>query len=83
MAGLTSQKPQKQHIKLHANASSRLVSEGTFLGLLNFIANSQARAQRPLFSGKSIQHLGASPKMKAETGLIGVDCSSEPVLTLG
>lgn len=39
---MTSQKPQKQQIKLYKNKYSWLVSEETFLCLLNFIRNSQA-----------------------------------------
>lgn len=42
--GMTSQKPHKQQIKFYGKKSSWLVSEETFLCLLNFIRNSQAEA---------------------------------------
>lgn len=82
--GMTSRKPQKQQIKLHENKYSWLVSEGTFLCLLNFIRNSQAETIRPLFSGKSIQYINISPKRKTAKTLRSVsDCSWEPVLSHG
>lgn len=42
--GMTSQKPHKQQIKLYGKKYSWLLSEETFLCLLNFIRNSQAEA---------------------------------------
>lgn len=42
--GMTSQKPHKQQIKFYGKKYSWLVSEETFLCLLNFIRNSQAEA---------------------------------------